>query len=977
MTFGRFELRPRSRQLLVEGQPAALGARAFDVLRVLVERRERLVTKDELLDLVWPGVVVEENNVEVQISMLRKILGPDAIATVPGRGYRFSMQVEGSGQQVVLRDAVAARRERETLLERDTFLAALALELEAAASGMGGTVVVSGEAGIGKTTLVEHFVHGSGTQHVLWGACEALFTPHPLGPLHDLVRTSGDRLRNLLRQGSDRGALFSAVLDELASAPTPVIVVLEDVHWADAATLDLVRFLGRRIHRIPALMILTCRDDEASFAQLRTVFGELPSRHVRRMVLPPLSIAAVEALAQKAARSIAGLHGMTGGNPFFVSEVLAHPGTRVPSTIRDAVLARTANLSAAASNVIEHAAIVPRAIEVHLIETILGPALAAIEECVRSGLLIAEGATLRFRHELARAAVEESILAPRAKRLHASVLAALCGEPATSVALARLVHHAHLAGDADAVLRLAPQAAREAASRGARREAAAHCKVALAYAERLDDNQQGVLLDAYAAHCFEINDLATAIPARERAIELFEKTRDVARQSEALAAHAMPLVRALRNQEAEQASRHALTLAQQLPPGAHLAKAHATESYVRMLNRDYREAIEQGEKAIALAEQFDDTATLAAAHKTMGAALLFVDYPRGCDHLRTSLEIAAGLDDGGVAMADAYVMLGSGSGELYEFDNANRYLNEGITFASARDLDRINGYMEAWLALCDVYQGRWDAAGERANAVLARDVAGSTNRVMALVALGRLRTRRGDPRRQEVLDESLALAALSGTVQRLAPVACIRAEAAWLEGDEQRARDEAAALFDLAARKGHPWFLGELAFWLWKTGALARAPRGCAEPYALQIGGQWQKAAAAWERIGCPYEQARALADGDEAAQRRALEMLDALGGRPLVERLRRQMRAAGVRAIARGPRSSTLTNPARLTTREIQVLELVAEGRQNAQIGARLFRSARTVDHHIASILAKLEVGSRSEAVAAARRLGILAQDR
>jgi ATP/maltotriose-dependent transcriptional regulator MalT len=395
-----------------------------------------------------------------------------------------------------------------------------------------------------------------------------------------------------------------------------------------------------------------------------------------------------------------------------------------------------------------------------------------------------------------------------------------------------------------------------------------------------------------------------------------------------------------------------------------------------MLNRDYEDAIAHGEKAIALAQPLGDAETLAAAHKTVGAALLFVDYPRGCRHLLTSLEIARTLADGGVAVADAYLMLGAGAGELYELANADRYLAEGVAFAGERDLDRLTGYMQAWRALCDVYRGRWDAAGERANDVLAREVSGSTNRVMALCALGRLRTRRGDPGTAALLDEALALATQSGTVQRLAPARCARAEAAWLDGDDAALVREAEAVFELACAKRHRWFMGELAFWLWRAGALRRVPDGCAEPYALQMAGRWQAAAAAWARIGCPYEQARALADGDESAQRAALALLDPLGARPLADRVRRRLRACGARAITRGPHASTRDNPAGLTRREVEVLGLVAQGCQNGQIAARLFRSSRTVDHHLESILAKLAVGSRSEAVAAARRLGILPRE-
>jgi DNA-binding CsgD family transcriptional regulator len=260
--------------------------------------------------------------------------------------------------------------------------------------------------------------------------------------------------------------------------------------------------------------------------------------------------------------------------------------------------------------------------------------------------------------------------------------------------------------------------------------------------------------------------------------------------------------------------------------------------------------------------------------------------------------------------------------------------------------------------------------------VLAREAMGSTNRVMALVALGRLRTRRGDAGIWDILDEALALAARSGTLQRIAPVRGARAEAAYFAGDLECTAHQANAALPLALDKGHPWFIGELAFWLWKAGALREVPALCAQPYALQIAGRWREAAAAWERLGCPYEEARALADGDEPAQRRALSLLDTLGAKPLAEHLRRRMRDAGVRAVPRGPRPTTRQNAAGLTVRELEVLGLLAEGRQNAQIAARLSRSSRTVDHHLASILAKLDTPTRRDAVAAARRLGILPQD-
>jgi len=870
------------------------------------------------------------------------------------------------------------------LLERDDLLGTLGDLATAAAAGDGRTVLVSGEAGIGKTSLLERFAAGLRPGRVLWGGCEALATPRPLGPLHDLASQAAPALRSRLAGGGDRAALFAAVLDELSGRPAPTVMVFEDIHWADEATLDLVKFLGRRIHHAPALLLLSHRDDVASLDRLRRVLGELPPAHVSRLTVPPLSRTAVAQMtADRPRLDRAGIHAATGGNAFFVAELVrdgGQDGRAVPASVRDAVLARAATLPAAAIEVLQVVAIVPRQVDADLVEQVLGAPAGAVEACLASGLLVSEGRALRFRHELARTAVETALLPPRAAVLHGRMLAALATRPDAAVPLATRVHHAQGAGDAAAVLRWAPQAAREAALRGARREAAAQCRAALSHADRISDEEHAGLLDDLATHSFALNDLEAAIAVREQAIALHARRADpvhVERQSLALSAQAIALVRALRNADADATSRRAIDLAETLPAGPALARACATQAYLRMLNRDHEEAIEWGTKAVELAARCGDGDTLVSARIWTGTAVMFVDYGRGCAEVARSLELAREHDDGGLAVAEAWLMLGTGSGELHEFAAADRYLAEGLAFARAHDLDRQAGYMEGWQALCDLYQGRWTLAGERANAAVERQ-AGGTNRITALIALGRLRTRRGDPGAGRVLDEALALALPTGTLQRLGPVCAARAEAAWMAGDDAGAALEAGRALGLAVRKGHPWLLGELAFWCWRAGRPVSAPTGPAPagstaPFRFQMEGRWQEAAEAWSAMGCPYEEARALADGDEAAQRAALAIADRLGARPLAERIRRSLREAGVRAVPRGASARTRSNDAGLTARELEVLGLLAEGWRNAPIAARLSRSPRTVEHHVEAILAKLDVTSRGEAVAAARRRGLL----
>jgi DNA-binding CsgD family transcriptional regulator len=234
-----------------------------------------------------------------------------------------------------------------------------------------------------------------------------------------------------------------------------------------------------------------------------------------------------------------------------------------------------------------------------------------------------------------------------------------------------------------------------------------------------------------------------------------------------------------------------------------------------------------------------------------------------------------------------------------------------------------------------------------------------------------VRTRRGDPGAAAVFDEALELAVRTGTLQRLAPVHAARAEAAWLEGGASAARIEAEGIWELALAHRHAWHVGESAFWQQKAGAAVRLPSWAARPFALQVQGRWAEAASAWASHGCPYEEARALAEGDDAARVAALALFDRLGARPAAEALRRRMRGEGAAHVPRGPRAATRGNTFGLTNRQAEILGLISEGLSNAGIAKRLCISAKTVDHHVCAILAKLDVPSRHEAARLAASSG------
>lgn len=858
------------------------------------------------------------------------------------------------------------------LVERDSQLEALRELMASAAAGEGRVALVCGEAGIGKTSLLRALASERRAE-LWWGSCDALHTPHPLAPLHDIARETPVGFAELIARQAPRPALFEAVLAALRRSAA-ILFVIEDTHWADEATLDLVKFIGRRIDRLPVLLAVSFRDDEVGAAHpLRAVIGELSPRSVSRIELPRLSPGGVDILARQALRASTGLHAITGGNPFFVTELLRRAEEGLPQSVQDLVLARLARLAPGARSIVQLASIFPARVERALVRELLATTVSDLEACLNSGLLLAEGDFLRFRHELARVAVENALEVPVAQELHARALHALRTWPGASVA--RLVHHAVHGRDREALRELAPRAAEEALARGSHREAAAHFEAALA-AGASSDEERARWLEAYAVECQAIDQLDKAIAARDELAALFRRRGDVIAEARNLSQSALVYVLALRNPEADRASRRAIELLESQPPGPELACAYRIEGQLRMLNRDCRESVAWGRKALALAERFNDAAIVAAAHNTLGTATMFLDYEAGCEELRRALALAQA---GGMhyVAANVYSNLGSGSGELMRIREAERYLLQAIEYSTRHEIDFYRHYALSWLALCEVYLGRWEDAAIHAHEVIAPTRHGTTSRIMALVALGRIHARRGEPAAGARLDEALELATATGTLQRLAPVKAARAEHALLRGDAHAAACETREALELALRHEHPWFTGELACWLREAGALAAVPACCAEPYALQLSGRWVEAAAYWEALGCPFERAQALAMGDAAAKSEALAILEALGAVASAQALRRRMRAEGVRVVLRGARAATRGNPHGLTARELEILGLLCEGLRNSEIAERLFRSVRTVDHHVEAIFAKLGVDSRAEAVAAAHRSGIAPKNR
>ncbi len=855
---------------------------------------------------------------------------------------------------------------RGALLERSEQLTALSEQLKAVvASSRGRMVLLGGEAGVGKTALVRRFADDHrATARTLFGACDPLFTPRPLGPLLDVAQATGGEFEEIVLSGRRPHEVTAALMQELRREP-PVIVILDDLQWADEATLDVLRLLGRRIEAVPALVVGTYRDDALDRAHpLRLLVGELRGEGTVRIKLAPLSAAAVAELAGRSGVDPAKLYQQTGGNPFFVTEVLAAGDAAIPHSVRDAVLARAARVSPEARNLLEAVAIVPPRAGLWMLEALAPDAFNRLDECVSAGMLSPDSSGVRFRHELARLAVAESVSLDRALVLHRRALVILAAPPAGAPDLARLAHHAAAARDGTAVLRFAPAAGARASTLGAHREAAAQYESALHYADALSLVRQAQLLQEHSHECFLIDRFDPAIASEMGALERYRQIRDRKKEGDSLRRLSHLQRCGGHSLEAAESIHAAIEILETLPESVELSLAYCGQTMVCMNADDAEGTFRAGRRAMELAERFGDTESLVHVLNSIGTMEMSTGAPGGREKLERSLELAveAGLDE---QVGRAYINLGSMQVRLRMYAGFDKMIERGLDYCTGRGLDLWRLYLHDCRAEAELQQGHFAEAVQAAELVL-RNRETHLPKFSALVVIALVRARRGDPDVWPLLDEARSIATGAGELQLLAPVSAARAEAAWLEGNLDAVRANTDEAFRLALDHRAGWLLGELATWRRRAGIQDELALEVAPQWAAELAGDCVRAAQIWTDLGCPYDAAVALSGADDDhALRQSLGELQRLGARAGMSIVSRRLRERGARGLPRGPRESTRENPFQLTSRELEVLDLVAQGLRDAEIAHRLFLSEKTVNHHVSAILRKLGVATRTQAAA------------
>jgi DNA-binding CsgD family transcriptional regulator/tetratricopeptide (TPR) repeat protein len=861
------------------------------------------------------------------------------------------------------------------LIERAGFLASMQAGFERIADGEGHCILVGGEAGMGKTSLVRAFCRERKNDCKIYqGTCDALFTPRLLGPLYDIAWQMGSGLWEDSGSIADRTRLFTRFLNELSHQEGKTLVVFEDVHWADEATLDFIKFLARRIAHIPCLFVLTYRDDEIHATHpLRNVLGQLHAGSFTRLHLTPLSRQAVEKMVIEKGYSGEDVYNISGGNPFYVNEILASYSPGVPDNIKDSILSVYNQQPEKTKQVWQILSVLPTGFETTYLE-IMEPLYAeAIENSLGSKILVLKEGLISFKHELYRRTIESSLSPFVRIALNKRVLGLFCESFGLNGQVERIIHHAKNANEYALVTHYAPLAAKQAASVGAHIEAARLYLTAIEYYHGNDQNKLLEFYELYAYECYLTSKNKDAIIYATKALNLWKE-----KNNEEKIGDSMRFLSRLwwfegKYEQAESYAVQAIEVLGKQPSSKAKAMAYGNISRLKMSIGLTGESLLWGEKAIVIAQEVDDQETVSNALNIIGSSLMLdgAELQKGIGLLQQSLEIAL-KNSYHEHAARAYTSIGSIGVSKKEYQIAKKALDEGLLYCEEKDIDSQKFYMLCYQARLNLETGNWQEAYAVADNLVKNEDLLPILKISALAILATIKIRRGSQDALPLLFEAKALAFETKELQRIIPVLLALLEYEWMTGKSYTETEDLSTAINMLVDLGKFSKKSRFYFWLRKTGKGHLLPKAARtdekEPAAI-----FMDEVKLWGNWGCPYEQALALFEGGDADKKKALLMVQELGGGAVYEKMKLEMRNSGIKSIPRGIRKTTQSNAAHLTQREIDVLKLLKEGMQNKEIADRLFISPKTVDHHISALLLKLDVNSRVKAVHEAVHLGII----
>ncbi|HET9277059.1 MAG TPA: LuxR C-terminal-related transcriptional regulator, partial [Flavitalea sp.] len=618
--------------------------------------------------------------------------------------------------------------------------------------------------------------------------------------------------------------------------------------------------------------------------------------------------------------------------------------------------------------------VIPTSFELKYLEKFEPLYATALERCLESRILLIKEAHILFKHELFRRTIEASLSPLKRISLNKRLLELFKDSFERNGQLERIIHHAKNANEHETVVYYAPIAARHAASVGAHTEARKLFLTAIEYYQGSDNDLLMHFYESYAYECYLTNQVKEAIIYSTKALNLW-KSRD----NKEKIGNCMRFLSRLwwldgNRKNAEKFGEQAIEVLSEQPPSPAKAMAYSNMSQLKLLFDQAAESLAWGDIAIGIARKLGDEATLSHALNNVGSAYMNMQSfeQRGIDLLEESLSIAL-KNSFHEHAARAYSNLGSNALKLKKYGFAEQKLDEGIKYCEERDLDSARSIKLSLKSLLNLETGNWQKAYDIADNLLKNENHLSACTIVLLNVVSTIKMRRGDADALPLMLQAAKKAFDTTELQRIVPSLIALLEYEWLTGKIVIRDEDLHTIKGVIGQSIYNIDKNEFAFWLQKARKQHLPISTVCDEYDVSTVKKAQGAAVLWEKAGCPYRQALALFEGTDDDKRKAISIVHGLGADAVYEKMKMQMRNSGIRNIPRGMRKSTLSNPAQLTSRELDVLHLLKEGMQNKEIAGKLFISGKTVDHHISSILFKLDVNSRAKAVTEAVRMEII----